>query len=320
MNISKPVSNVSNFITRLGKLGFVILSGSVLLWALLFAFRQNAQNVHAAPIDPPEGYPKLSMSALTVTPTLAGTSGEMLSYLIEIRNTGAYMAEGVTLSNTLPSEGSYNGDAQASSGAAPTVVSDTLLWAGDVGFDASVWISYSVTLSPGLPGTVRNTAVINHALIPQAVTVTAETVVTDSPILTITKQSAPAMPGAGKLLVYTLAVENRGQLAANLPITVTDYLPANTAFDNAGGGAFDGAKVTWTRTVTLSLGETSLFTFSVNVDNVLSGTVITNSMYQVASASTGIAVARVDSGGVELVVSHGSERTLAWNLRPGVVG
>jgi hypothetical protein len=49
-----------------------ILGGVFLLMVLLLAVR-------ADPIDPPEGYPKLSLSVKTVTPTLAATGGVTLT-------------------------------------------------------------------------------------------------------------------------------------------------------------------------------------------------------------------------------------------------
>ena len=60
--------------------------------------------VHADPIDPPEGYPKLNLSVKTVTPTLAPTDGHTLQYHIEIRNTGAYMAEDATFERCYPGQ------------------------------------------------------------------------------------------------------------------------------------------------------------------------------------------------------------------------
>ena len=73
-------------------LGLSILGGVFLLTAVLLAVSINPLAVHADPIEPPEGYPKLSLSVKTVTPTLAATGGVTLHYAIEICNTGAYTA------------------------------------------------------------------------------------------------------------------------------------------------------------------------------------------------------------------------------------
>ncbi|NIO70196.1 MAG: DUF11 domain-containing protein [Anaerolineae bacterium] len=155
-----------------------------------------------------------------------------------------------------------------------------------MGFDSTVVVSFSVSVSQTFSGIVRNTAVISDPLITGPVTVTAETIVTDDPILVIGKTSAPAKPGANKPLTYTLVITNQGQPATDLPITVTDRVPLNTTLRAVGpDGSASPANdiVTWTRHITLDLGQTTEFTFSVDVSNVPSGTVIANEDYQVAS-------------------------------------
>ena len=272
------------------RLGLTVLGGLLLVSVLLLTVSGNSLEVYADPIDPPEGYPKLSLSFKTVAPTLTYPGGVTLYYTIEIRNTGAYTAANAMLTDVIPEDTTYNDDAQASTGTL-TFTNGTLTWGGDVGFDSTVVVSFSVSVSPVFVGTVRNTAVISHPLIARPVTVTAETVVTDRPILTIEKTSAPASPGANKPLTYTLVVANEGQPATDLLITVTDQVPDYTTSPHPGvDGITDGDTVTWTRRITLELGETTVFTFSVDVGNVPSGTVITNDDYRVTSLETGMAV------------------------------
>lgn len=69
---------------------------------MLLIVSDNSVTVHADPIEPPEGYPKLSLSVKAVTPTLAATDGVTLYYTIGIHNTGAYTATGVTLTDDIP--------------------------------------------------------------------------------------------------------------------------------------------------------------------------------------------------------------------------
>jgi len=275
------------------RLGLTLLVGSLLLAAVLLALDGNSLLVYADPIEPPEGYPKLSLSVKLVTPTLAHTGGATLYYAIEIRNTGAYTAANTTLTDVIPDGTTYNGDAQASVPPVPTVSDGTLTWGGDVGFDATVVVSFSVSVPSAFTGKVTNTAVISNPFIARPVTATAETVVTDQPILTIKKTAAPAKPGAEKPLLYTIVVANQGQPAVNLPVTVTDRAPLNTTPRDVGGGGVTSTvgsdvMITWTRHVTLEIGETTFFTFSVDVRNVPSGTVIANADYQVASPQTGV--------------------------------
>ena len=266
------------------------LSGMLCLLALVaLAVAGRAPVARADPIVPPAGYPKLSLSTKTVTPVLAHTGNAPLCYTITIRNTGAYTATGALLTDPLPEGTTYNNDGWSSVTPAPIVAGGVLTWQGNVGFDSSVVITFSVTVSAGLTGTVRNTAVISQPLIAQPVMVTAETVVTDDPILVITKSSEPEKPGPNKLLTYTLAVRNLGQPAVNLPVTVVDRVPPSTTVQSIGdGGHTNGKVVTWNRDLSLDTGEAALFSFSVLVDDVPSGTVIVNAEYEASSDVTGI--------------------------------
>jgi uncharacterized repeat protein (TIGR01451 family) len=270
--------------------------GLLFALALLATLDQGVLLVHADPIPPPEGYPKLKLSSKTVTPTLTHTGHTTLSYVIEIRNTGAYTAAGTMLNDMLPTETIYNGDASASIGITPTVSGGVLSWEGDVGFDDTVVIRYSLSVSPTFSGTLRNTAVISQPLIAEPVSLSAETLITDDPLLTIKKTASPAIPGANKPMTYTITVGNIGQPAVNLPITVTDRIPLSTTFKAAGqGGLYDSDtnEVLWQQDVSLEHGQTTNFTFTVDVGDVPSGTVISNESYQVVAAGGHISAGEV---------------------------
>ncbi len=200
----------------------------------------------------------------------------------------------MTLLDAIPSNTIYNNDAWSS--ASPTIAYTTtaeypnglLIWEhGAVGFDSSVVITFSVTVTPGYEGTISNTALISDPMIAEPVDVMAITSITDHPIFEISKSADPAIPGANKLLTYELVVTNQGQATENTPITVTDFIPTDTTFITASlGGTYnpDDRVVTWFRPVDLGYGETATFTFSVNVnEDVVSGTVIDNPTYLVVS-------------------------------------
>jgi len=62
-------------------------------------------------------------------------------------------------------------------------------------------------------------------------------------------------------------------------------VPANVSLDDIGqGGSEDGGLITWNPTVTLGTGATSVFTFTVLVNDVPSGTVVTNDQYNVTGS------------------------------------
>ncbi len=269
-----------------------MFAGAVLMLASSSSGWVNAaQEEPVAPIPPPDGYPKFSQSVMMVSPGLVNTGGQDLTFRIEIINTGAYAAHGVQLINPLPAGVSYNNDAQSDTSPQPVVSGNQLTWSGNVGFDKQAVISYSVMVDVGFSGIISNTAVINHPLIPAPVSLSAQAVVTDGPIFTISKTAYPEKPGPGKTLEYALQVTNIGQPAVGIPVTVIDEIPLNTTFHDAGqGGQVTPGGVVWQQPITLSTGATQVYTFSVGIAAIPSGTIITNQTYQVDSTVTGVAV------------------------------
>jgi uncharacterized repeat protein (TIGR01451 family) len=272
----------SHIVVRGARLILVVMLATLLVGFVILFARRSSASVQAAPIPPPEGYPKLSLSAKLVSQPLAGVGGEILTYTIEIVNTGAYTASGVTLIDPIPPNTTYKDNAVASAGVV-SFTNGVLGWTGEVGFDDTVYVTFGVDIDPAFVGVISNTAVIDHDMIPATVMVTAETLVTDKAVLKIEKTSSPDKPGANKPLTFNLKVTNVGQ-GGNLPLTVTDTVPANTVVSGVvpDGSETDGV-VTWNRTVDLDTGESTEFSFTVTVGNVSSGTVLTNQDYQASS-------------------------------------
>ena len=253
--------------------------------------------IPSAPINPPAGYAKLILSHKSVTPSLASTGGAVLHYRIEIINTGAYTGFNVIMTDTIPAHTIYRNDAVASRAPAPTFLpaKGALSWNGTVGFNSTTVISFSVNVTTTFSGVISNTAVISHSSLTRPLRIFAEAMITDDPLFKIEKISTPAIPGANKPLTYTITIKNVGQAATNLPVTVTDDLPQNTAFLRSVGGTYTNPNktVTWKRNVTLPTGGTSDFIYAVTVGSVPSGTVITNNNYKVQNPESGIAVGNV---------------------------
>ncbi len=266
----------------------------------------------------PGGQPKLTLSTKTVTPTIVAPGDVTLTYRIHLVNTGAWTATAASLVDVLPSVTTYvSGSLQASNGTG-VVNNNVLTWSGVIGFDRSAEITYSVNVSSAFTsGQIVNLAVVSDVMLPAPITLTAVTTVTNYPILSIAKTSAPTLPGANKPLDYVLTVVNNGQPALNLPITVTDRVPLSTHLRGIGAGGFTSPisdVITWTRPITLGLGQTTSFTFSVDVDNVPSGTVIANANYR-AAYPAGIAVGQVHTTTVVKPILSLSKFT--WPDPPG---
>lgn len=291
------------------RFAMAFLGGVLLLATTFVVLHHDVAVVSADPIPPGEGgYPKFNTSVKAVTPTLTYVDDQMVTYTIAVVNTGAYTAAGTTVADVLPAAVTYGGGAESNVPGAFSYddVAGVLTWEGDVGFDATAFLTFSVSLPDSYSGTLMNMAVISHPLISQPFTMTAETIVTDVPLLAIEKTSAPERPGPGNPITYTLTVANWGQPASNLALTVTDYVPLSTTLRSMGSGAVSatvgGATVvTWTRQLSLGLGESTSFVFSVDAsDSTVSGTVITNDDYWVA-ANQGVATASGEPYTVTLV-------------------
>lgn len=266
----------------------IMLIGILMVATVVVFAHKSSERVFAyGPIPPPAGYPKLTLSTKVVTPTLAATDGAVLTYSLEILNTGAFTASDVTLVDTIPPSTTLFGEVRSSAPPTPVFTDGMVLWEhGMVGFDSSVAITFSVTVTPGYFGIISNTAVISDPMIAEPVTVMAETRITDSPIFEISKTASPSLPGKNKPLTYALVVTNVGQEAVETPIVVTDFVPTDTTFITGSQGiSYDpiGNAVMWDPTVNLKFGETTEFTFSVEVGDVPSGTVIENNEFLVVS-------------------------------------
>jgi uncharacterized repeat protein (TIGR01451 family) len=268
-----------------------IVSGLALAVVIVTLAGKASFKALAAPIDPPEGYPKFNQSSMAVSPDLVPTTGATLVYTIEVINTGAFTATNVSVEDVIPANTTYNNDATASAAPAPVFANGALTWNGTVGFDSRVLIQFSVEVDGGYEGIVTNQASIEHASLDTPVLVTAEALVSDDPFFEITKSASPSVPGPDKPLTYTLSITNLGQDATALPVTVSDVLPANTSYLRAGPkGTYDSANqtVTWIDQVNLARGDSTHFTYTVQIDDVLSGTVIANEHYQVANDLSGV--------------------------------
>ena len=115
------------------------------------------------------------------------------------------------VADILPANTSYNNDATSSAPPLPVFSNGALTWTGGVGFDLSVTIQFSVSVSPTFEGVVTDQAAISHASMASPLLLSAEATVTDDPLFEISKGASPDIPGPNKPLTYTLSITNRGQ-------------------------------------------------------------------------------------------------------------
>ena len=206
------------------------------------------------------------------------TPGEIVTYVVTLRNTGNAALTGLTVTDDL---GGYlfNGTtvypltyeagsvamfingvpqiAPAVTAGPPLVISDLTVPAG-----GDVVLVYQARANayanPALGGTIVNTVTVTGDGLSTPITATETVVVATEPVLTISKSIAPAQVVDNDRVTYTFVIQNSG----NQAVVATDNAAITDTFDpilTALTVSFDG--VAWTQGVQYNYNETTgLFT------------------------------------------------------------
>ncbi|WP_230108736.1 DUF11 domain-containing protein [Microbacterium foliorum] len=249
----------------------------------------TAANFLVPPGTPPAGPCDPTTEECTVTPiqgfTVSKTSdaetttpGGVVTYTVTVTNVGAVdytdadpAAFEDDLSGVLD-DATYNGDVSAGG----TVTDTTLTWSGPLAVGATATVTYSVTVnSPNAGDSILENAVVPSG--PTGECVTDGCIVT-TPVssYTVSKASDATTAMAGDTVTYSVTVTNTGQVA------YTDAAPASFDDDLSGvlddatyngdvsaGGAVTDNTLTWSGP--LAVGETTTVTYSVTVNDPLTG-------------------------------------------------
>ncbi len=210
-------------------------------------------------------------------------AGDNLTYTLTVTNNGPSDATGVTLSDQLPPETSFE-SATPSQGSCSEASGTVTCNLGDLAASATATIEMVVVVDPS---TADGTTLTNTAEVtgdqpdadPTNNAATAQTEVIGQADLAITKTDDPDPVIAGDNLTYTLTVTNNGPSNAT-GVAVTDTLPPETSFDSATPS--QGSCSEAGGTVTCNLGDlavnaTATIEVVVVVDSsTADGTMLTN--------------------------------------------
>ncbi len=209
-----------------------------------------------------------------------GSPGGLLTFILNITNSGGLDAYNVTLVDVLPDKYTY-----ASSSPAGTVSDGSVIWnlgTLTAGSTASVSLTVKVNDDVGNGTTLLNTALVTwqdgqgNSLGP-ATDVSSTTIYTN-PVLEVTKRG-PNLVAPGDSSTYTITVTNLSGAPAD-NVTLVDYIPADMLYVSSSPSGTPGgdpvATVTWALG-TIAAGSSKTITITLKAsDNITSERTVVN--------------------------------------------
>ena len=212
------------------------------------------------------------------------SSGEQLTYTLNVSNSGPSPATSVSVSDTLPGSVTYESTtpSQGSCSHASGTVTCSL---GTIASGANATVQ--IVVRPTSGSSITNQASVSSPVSdPVLVNNAASATTTVDPVadLSLTKTDSPDPVLSGQQLTYTLTVSNAGPAAAP-SVSLSDSLPAGPTFVSA--TATQGSCVRIGNTVTCALGTIasgSNVTVEIKVDTGAPGT-LTNEAAVLSTAT-----------------------------------
>ncbi|MBN1994896.1 MAG: DUF11 domain-containing protein [Anaerolineae bacterium] len=299
--------------------GAIVITGHVAAAATCDSILTNTAAVTAGFVSGADQYPGNNQAAAAVTvrciPDLVVAKndrmggpgeppfvqpGEVFTYSILYNNIGRGTAHNVVLTETLPAYTAFRGPAGASGWFQVGASREYTYSLGDVasgsGFQVEFAVQVTNTLPPGMIGNfITNTVCLGSP--DEEITLTnncsfEQSLVTSNlPRLNIAKAASPAAGATvepGQPITYTVVVFNDGQAEAQ-NVAITDTLPTAVTFVTAtlsSGQPISGPNPLSVSGLTLPVNSAVTMTIVVNVNNVVSGAIFTNTAETVSISST----------------------------------
>ncbi len=253
---------------------------------------------------------------------------DTMTYTIVVTNHGTYQAEGVVITDTLPTSVTILGSAYtvtsviSLSGIAgntqfnsitPTTTGNQIVWSyGELALGQLITLTVQVQISPTV---ISGTDLINNVEVRSTTPVTRGTnYITTSwttkvqyPTFAITKTDSPDPVNIGDPLNYIITVTNDSPVFAE-GVVITDMLNSLVDYDSSSnGGVYSSSVISWTA-IDMDIGETVIQTIIVDVPTtVATGTVLNNYAYVDSTYNdttfTDLATTTVHAASLELSIS-----------------
>lgn len=227
----------------------------------------NNTDTDSPSVGDPEADLALDKAALYTSPL---TPGGTVTYQIRVTNNGPSAAQGYTVTDQLPDGVAFVSSISGCAASGRTVTCDSAdtLEPGD-----SVLLRYRAQVDPAYTG--DGSDLVNNAAVTSTTDDPDESNNSDGTDLDVgspeadvaiakTGPSTPVSPG--DTFDYRVTVTNNGPSDAE-GVTVTDTLPAETAFQSGDGCTESGGTVTCGPIDTLAPGETRTYTITVRLDS-----------------------------------------------------
>jgi uncharacterized repeat protein (TIGR01451 family) len=246
---------------------------------------EDPSNNTGTDTTPVTAAPDLFISKSHAGDTVAGGS---VVYTLSYGNQGSQDATGVVITEELPQYSVYNA-AGSTAGWVETSPGSGIFtfFVGNVAVGQTGSVQFAVTVSSSLPAGV--TQLLNTVSIaddgtngpdenPADNVDSDRTDVDAAPDLSLSKSDSGTVSAAGQVIVYTLSYANTGSQDAT-GVVISETLPANTVFDNAGSTAgwvetFPGSGVFEFELGAVAVGGSGSVQFAVRVNSSLPAGVV----------------------------------------------